>query len=75
MLVDDFRFKRPLAVARDIERERAKIALERLGAVPVAGVGRVVGHRAALVVAEIHKTNYPLRLPPPLELNVLFRHT
>jgi hypothetical protein len=53
MLADDWRRQRALSIARDIEQERAEIPFKRLGAAPVAGVGRVVGHLVALAVAEM----------------------
>src|SRR5476649_1185051 len=53
VLDDDLRLERPLAVAGNVQRQRAEIALEGLGAMAVAGVGGAVGHLAALVVAQV----------------------
>jgi hypothetical protein len=42
MLGDDLRLERALAVAWNLDRQRAEIAFQRLGAVAVAGVGAIV---------------------------------
>src|SRR5471032_1151811 len=53
VLDDDLRLERPLAVAGNVQRQRAESARGGLGAMAVAGVGGAVGHLAALVVAQV----------------------
>ena len=53
VLGNDLRFERALAVTRDVDWQRAKIAFERFSAMAVAGLGAVAVDGAALVVAQV----------------------
>lgn len=53
MLADDLRRECALAVTGYIERQCAKIAFQRLGAMTVAGIGCVIGDLAALAVSQM----------------------
>jgi len=53
VLDHDLRLERPLAVARHVQRQSAKVALESFGAMAVAGVAGAVGHLAALIMAQV----------------------
>src|SRR6185369_1698199 len=53
VFADELGLEDALAVARDVQRQLAKLPLECLRAMPVAGVASDIGHRIALVVTEM----------------------
>lgn len=53
VLADELGFEGALAVARNVQRPLAELSLERLRAMPVAGIASDICHRVALVVAQV----------------------
>lgn len=53
VLDDDLRFKRSLAVAGHVQRQRAKVALEGLGAMAVTDIAGAVGQLSTLGMTQM----------------------
>jgi len=55
MFGNELRLEAAVTVPWDIDRQRTKITLERLGAAAVTGVAAVVDHRFMLVVTQVNR--------------------
>jgi hypothetical protein len=53
MLLDQLRLERPVAIARDFDRNRALLCLQRLGPAPVTGVAAAAALYGMLAVAQV----------------------
>ena len=54
MFGDELRFEAAIAISGNLDRQSAKIALERLGTTAVTCIAAVVGNGFMLVVAQVH---------------------